>query len=75
MTPQILGKVLVTGAHGFIGRALCKHLAAMGVAHVKTVRTLAFGDPDANAAIVGDLAAADWDEALVGVDFGEDVVQ
>ena len=68
MTPQIRGKVLVTGAHGFIGRALCKHLAAMGVAHVKTVRTPAFGDPDANAAIVGDLAAADWDEALVGVD-------
>ena len=68
MTPQIRGKVLVTGAHGFIGRALCKHLAAMGVAHVKTVRTPAFGDPDANAAIVGDLAAADWNEALVGVD-------
>jgi nucleoside-diphosphate-sugar epimerase len=68
VTPQIRGKVLVTGAHGFIGRALCKHLAAMGVAHVKTVRTPAFGDPDANAAIVGDLAAADWDEALVGVD-------
>ena len=68
MTPQIRGKVLVTGAHGFIGRALCKHLAAMGVAHVKTVRTPAFGDQDANPAVVGDLAAADWDEALVGVD-------
>ncbi|HVR92651.1 MAG TPA: NAD-dependent epimerase/dehydratase family protein [Casimicrobiaceae bacterium] len=68
VTPQIRGKVLVTGAHGFIGRALCRHLAALGVAHVKTVRTPAFGDPDANAAIVGDLAAADWDEALVGVD-------
>ena len=68
MTPQIRGQVLVTGAHGFIGRALCRHLAAMGVAHVKTVRTPAFGDPDADAAVVGDLAAADWDEALVGVD-------
>jgi nucleoside-diphosphate-sugar epimerase len=68
VTPQLPGKVLVTGAHGFIGRALCKHLAAMGVAHVKTVRTPAFGDPDANAAILGDLAAADWDDALVGVD-------
>jgi nucleoside-diphosphate-sugar epimerase len=68
VTPQIRGKVLVTGAHGFIGRALCRHLAAMGVAHVKTVRTPAAGDQDANAAVVGDLAAADWDEALVGVD-------
>ena len=68
MTAQIRGKVLVTGAHGFIGRALCKHLAAMDVAHVKTVRTPAFGDPEANAAVVGDLAAADWDEALAGVD-------
>ena len=68
MTPQIGGKVLVTGAHGFIGRALCRHLAAMGVAHVTTVRTPALGDQDDNAAVVGDLAAADWDEALVGVD-------
>ena len=68
MTPQIGGKVLVTGAHGFIGRALCRHLAAVGVAHVKTVRTPAVGDRDVNAAVVGDLAAADWDEALVGVD-------
>ena len=44
MTPQIGGKVLVTGAHGFIGRALCRHLAAMGVAHVRTVRAPAAGD-------------------------------
>jgi nucleoside-diphosphate-sugar epimerase len=68
VTPQIGGKVLVTGAHGFIGRILCRHLAAMGVTHVKTVRTPALGDQDADAAVVGDLAAADWDEALVGVD-------
>jgi nucleoside-diphosphate-sugar epimerase len=40
----------------------------MGVAHVTTVRTPALGDQDDNAAVVGDLAAADWDEALVGVD-------
>jgi nucleoside-diphosphate-sugar epimerase len=68
VTPQIRGKVLVTGAHGFIGRALCRYLAATGVAHVTTVRTPALGDQDGNAAVVGDLAAADWDEALVGVD-------
>jgi nucleoside-diphosphate-sugar epimerase len=34
VTPQIRGKVLVTGAHGFIGRALCRHLSATGVAYV-----------------------------------------
>jgi len=68
VTPQIRGKVLVTGAHGFIGRALCRHLAANGVAYVTSIRTPARDDPGANAAVVGDLAAADWDEALDGVD-------
>ena len=68
MTPQIRGKVLVTGAHGFIGGALCKHLAAMGVAYVTAVRRPAPDGAGADASIVGDLAAADWDEALGGVD-------
>lgn len=68
MTPQIRGKVLVTGAQGFIGRALCRHLSAIGVAHVAAVRALGPDDQDANAVVVGDLAAADWDEALDGVD-------
>ena len=68
MRPQIRGKVLVTGAHGFIGRALCRHLSASGVAHVAAVRTPGPDDPGAKFAVVGDLAAADWDEALDGVD-------
>jgi nucleoside-diphosphate-sugar epimerase len=68
VTPQIRGKVLVTGAHGFIGRTLCKHLSAMGVAYVTAVRTPGADGQDADAAVVGDLAAADWDEALAGVD-------
>jgi nucleoside-diphosphate-sugar epimerase len=68
VTPQIRGKVLVTGAHGFIGRALCRHLAMMDVAHVVTVRAPAPGVAGPDAVIVGDLAAADWDEALAGVD-------
>jgi nucleoside-diphosphate-sugar epimerase len=68
VTPQIRGKVLVTGAHGFIGGALCKHLAAMGVAYVTAVRRPAPDGAGADAAIVGDLAAADWDEALGEVD-------
>ena len=68
VTPQIRGKVLVTGAHGFIGRALCRHLSEMGVAYVAAVRTPGADGQDADAAVVGDLAAADWDEALADVD-------
>ena len=68
MTAKICGKVLVTGAHGFIGRALCRHLASLGVARVIAVRDVGIGIIGAGAAIVGDLAAADWDETLAGVD-------
>jgi nucleoside-diphosphate-sugar epimerase len=68
MKRPVRGKVLVTGAHGFIGRALCGHLAATGVAHVGAVRTSGPGDAGANMVVVGDFAAADWDEILEGVD-------
>ena len=68
MTPQARGKVLVTGAHGFIGHALCRHLSAIGVPYVTAVRTPGANSQEAGAAVVGDLAAADWDEALAGVD-------
>jgi nucleoside-diphosphate-sugar epimerase len=68
VTPQARGKVLVTGAHGFIGHALCRHLSAIGVPYVTAVRTPGANSQDGEAAVVGDLAAADWDEALAGVD-------
>ncbi len=68
MTPPIRGKVLVTGAHGFIGRSLCKHFSAIGVAHAGAVRASRADDRDAELVEVGDFAAADWDEILVGVD-------
>jgi nucleoside-diphosphate-sugar epimerase len=68
VTAEICGKVLVTGAHGFIGRALCRHLGSLGVARVLAVRDVGTGIIGAGAAIVGDLAAADWDETLDGVD-------
>jgi nucleoside-diphosphate-sugar epimerase len=68
LTPQIRGKVLVTGAHGFIGRALCRQLPMIGVEHVAAVRDSAPGVAGPDAVIVGDLAAADWDAALEGVD-------
>jgi nucleoside-diphosphate-sugar epimerase len=64
---EIRGKVLVTGANGFIGSALCAHLASLGVPHIPAVRDARNGSAGAMA-IVGDLAAADWDEVLQGVD-------
>jgi nucleoside-diphosphate-sugar epimerase len=64
------GKILVTGAGGFIGRALCAHLAAQGIAHIAAVRSLAShqGLPQSHVAALGDFAAAEWSAALTGVD-------
>ena len=62
------GKVLVTGAGGFIGSALCARLASAGVDHVAAVRALAPEHASRTGYVaLGDFAAADWDEALEGV--------
>lgn len=62
-------KVLVTGADGFIGHALCVRLAADRVPVVGAVRALAPGGAAQGERVaLGDFAAADWDEALRGVD-------
>jgi nucleoside-diphosphate-sugar epimerase len=65
---RTLGKIVVTGAGGFIGRALCARLKRTGVAYVGAVRTLdpRFADPEFVA--LGDFAAADWDGVLAGAD-------
>jgi len=53
------GMVVVTGASGFVGRALCAHLAATGRPHRGVVRTLPAGAPQGTPLLaVGDLAAA-----------------
>jgi nucleoside-diphosphate-sugar epimerase len=58
--------VLVTGANGFIGRALCDVLAASGRGVRKAVRMPVPGLPDAVA--VGDIGPnTDWRTALEGV--------
>ncbi len=58
--------VLVTGANGFIGRALCDVLAASGRRVRKAVRMPVPGLPDAVA--VGDIGPdTDWRTALEGV--------
>lgn len=64
-----LGKIVVTGARGFIGRALCARLKRTGVAHIGVVRAL---EPklgaDSELLALGDFAAADWDGVLAGAD-------
>jgi nucleoside-diphosphate-sugar epimerase len=69
LTPPSPGKVLVTGAGGFIGRAFCARLRRTGVPYVAAVRALA-AEPTTGSAFValGDFAAADWDGALAGVE-------
>jgi UDP-N-acetyl-alpha-D-quinovosamine dehydrogenase len=63
------GKVLVTGAGGFIGRALCTRLVEAGVPHVAAVRALAAEDAKRPGYVaLGDFASADWHEVLGGVD-------
>ena len=69
MALSSIGNVLVTGAGGFIGRALCAHLAEAGVPHVAAVRAIAAEDAKRpNYVALGDFASADWHEVLGGVD-------
>jgi nucleoside-diphosphate-sugar epimerase len=58
--------LLVTGASGFIGRALCESLAASGRAPRRAVRQPSAGTPDSSA--IGDIGPdTDWKSALEGV--------
>jgi nucleoside-diphosphate-sugar epimerase len=69
LTTPFAGKVLVTGADGFIGRALCTRLAARGVSHLAAVRGVAPDGSRRDAQVaVGDFAAADWQHVVRGVD-------
>lgn len=63
------GRLLVTGAGGFIGRALCARLAAAQVSHVGAVRALSPVDAESRDMVaLGDFAAADWSSVLRGID-------
>ena len=63
-----MGRVLVTGASGFVGSALCEALASAHVPLRRAVRG-GVGAADAETAVIGDIGAATrWDEALSGVD-------
>ena len=62
-------KALVTGASGFVGRALCSHLVAHGLDVVGTVRNLP-GTPVSGVSyrIVAEMSAStDWSDVLTGV--------
>lgn len=60
-----IARILVTGANGFVGNALCEALRMRGVAFVPTVRRAAEGEQ----VEVGELNAyTRWDEALSGCD-------
>jgi nucleoside-diphosphate-sugar epimerase len=64
-------KVLVTGANGFVGRAVWLHLNAMnGVQAVASVRRLdALTEAWASVVSTGELSAqTDWSQALAGID-------
>ncbi|MBZ0092903.1 MAG: NAD-dependent epimerase/dehydratase family protein [Sulfuricellaceae bacterium] len=71
------GRVLVTGANGFVGLALCRRLLTEGFSVNAAVRRLPDGEEKAGLAgpdrlryvAVGDIGPdTDWSEALAGVD-------
>lgn len=61
-----MGKVLVTGAYGFIGQAYCAHLAAQNVPYIGAVRARRADESRPEIVALGDFAEADWTGPLVG---------
>lgn len=62
------GKILVTGASGFIGRALCQYLSDRRIAFLGVSRSRCLvGDADAYHT-VADYLTADWPRLLAGID-------
>ena len=63
-------RVLVTGANGFAGAAICRHLLAQGWAVRGSVRSAGTAVPEGvEKAVTGEIdGATDWTAALEGVD-------
>ena len=69
MTASLHGKVLVTGAGGFIGRAFCARLRQAEIAYVAAMRAVGPDAAEVPAGVgLGDFASAEWDSVLSGVD-------
>jgi nucleoside-diphosphate-sugar epimerase len=59
--------VVITGAGGFIGRALLRRLVARGVPVIAVTRRPIAADPGVTAHVIGDIGAAtDWAPILAG---------
>lgn len=68
-TLTILRKVLITGASGFVGRAVCAYLRKMGYAIIPTARTLPVHVSDEEFLITGNIYDySDWLKLLESVD-------
>jgi nucleoside-diphosphate-sugar epimerase len=66
---DIVARILVTGAAGFIGAALCPALSAQGHGVIAALRRAAAVPAGIEAEIVGDITAATgWSHALRGVE-------
>jgi nucleoside-diphosphate-sugar epimerase len=65
-----MARVLVTGANGFAGAAICRHLLACGWTVRGSLRSAAAMVPEGvEKVVVGEIdAATDWSAALEGVD-------
>lgn len=66
MTEQEKPTILVTGATGFIGSALCSKLSELDINLIRAVRT---GNSSNRIVVIGGIdGGTDWSEALQGVD-------
>jgi nucleoside-diphosphate-sugar epimerase len=66
-------KVLVTGANGFVGRAVCEHLRSAGIPSREAVRMALPSNPPEDSAspervVIGEISGStDWGAALEGI--------
>lgn len=69
VAPVPARRILITGATGFIGAALCRSLADRGTLVRRALHSAGPADPRFEDALVGDIGGAtSWQSALTGVD-------